>query len=177
MGDIFIENLVKKRSTGLETALKLLIIFAGCLVALPLLYLAFIGFFSGVMVLLAIGAIYGAYRLMSMYNIEFETCFTNGTFDVDKIINRRSRKRLISVNCKDVTAIGKYKSADHTNKTYKSKVIACDSELSDDVWYITVNHSVLGNCLVVFNMTDRLTESFKTFVPRHISFEAFEKRV
>lgn len=177
MGDIFIENLVKKRSTTLETVLKILIIFAGCLIALPLFYLAFIGFFSGVMALLAIGAIYGAYRLMSMYNIEFETCFTNGTFDVDKIINRRNRKRLISVNCKDVTAVGKYKAADHAGKSYKVKVIACDSELSEDVWYITVNHSVLGNCLVVFNMTDKLTESFRTFLPRHIAFEAFEKRV
>ncbi len=176
MGDIFIENLVQKRSTTLETVVKILIILAGCLVALPLLYLAFIGFFSGPMVLLAIGAIYGAYRLMSMYNVEFETCFTNGTFDVDKIINRRSRKRLISVNCKDVTAIGKYKAAEHTNKTYKAKIIACDSELSEDVWYITVNHSVLGNSLVVFNMTDKLTESFKAFIPRHIAFEAFEKR-
>ena len=176
MDDIFIENLVKKRNTASSIAMRIIIMILGGLLAVPFLYLSFTGFFSGFMVLLAIGSIYGAYRLAVLFNIEFETSFTNGLFDVDKIINKSSRKRLISVQCKDVIEMGVYKPEQQKTKTYKTRIIACDSELSEDVWFLVTNHSTLGRSLVVFNMTDKLMSSFKSFVPREVAFTAFGGR-
>ena len=176
--DIFVENIVKKKNTVGIKLLQVLIIFASIVLALILVAVGLVLFsqFAGFALLLACGAVYGAFILSTSFNLEYETCFTNGALDVDKIINRRRRKRLISLKCKDIETMGRYKKVDHVNKQYKTRIIACDDEEGEDVWYLTVRHSTLGFTLVVFNMTDRMLEGFKNYIPRQLAFEVFNKR-
>ena len=58
----------------------------------------------------------------------------------------------------------------------QGRIIACDSEDSEDVWYLTVRHSTLGHTLVVINVTDRMLEGFKAYIPRQLAFEIFNRR-
>ncbi len=176
--DVFVENIVKKKNTVGIKLLQVLIILAGGILAAVLLFVGLFLFtqFVSFALLLACGAVYGAYMLSTSFNLEFETCFTNGALDVDKIINRRRRKRLISLKCKDIETLGKYKKIDHENRQYKTRIIACDSEEGDDVWYMTLRHSTLGHTLVVINMTERMLDGFKNYIPRQLAFEVFNKR-
>ena len=121
---------------------------------------------GGIGMLLIAGAFYGAYYLGTSRNKEFEYIVTNGEMDVDCIMARRKRKRLITVKCKDFEAIGPYDPAKHQNANYKTRIIACDSETSKNVWYCVVNHKTMGRTLVVFNATSRILESFRIFIPR-----------
>ena len=127
--DIFVENIVKKKKSISLKLLQVLIILTSIVLALVLLTvgLLFLSGLAGVALLLACGVVYGAYILATSFNLEYETCFTNGALDVDKIINRRRRKRLISLKCKDIETMGRYKKVDHENKQYKTRIIACDS--------------------------------------------------
>ncbi len=175
MQDVFVERIVKKKLSVSIILLKILIITASILLAIVLLFVGLFLFtqFVSFAMLLACAAVYGGYMLATSFNLEYETCFTNGQLDVDKIINRRRRKRLISIRCKDVETLGKYKAVDHQNKQYKTRIIACDSEESEDVWYLTLSHNTLGHTLLVFNADERLLEGIKSYIPRQLAFQVF----
>ena len=89
--DTFFEQIVTIR----KTAKTWLALFGITLAALILACLAFL--FLGSFGLLIVAAIfYGAYRLYMFFFIEYEYIITNGSMDIDKIIAKNSRKRLLS---------------------------------------------------------------------------------
>ena len=49
--------------------------------------------------LVALGAGFGGYKLLTMRLLEYEYSLTNGFVAVDKIMNRSSRKRMTSFEC------------------------------------------------------------------------------
>ena len=54
------------------------------------------------------GVVYGLYWVISSRSVEYEYSITNGDIAVDKITNRRSRKRLTSFDAKAIEEMGKY---------------------------------------------------------------------
>lgn len=57
--------------------------------------------------IVACGLIYLLYMLITSVNLEYEYCFTNGSFDVDAIVNVRKRKRLTEFNAREVEIMAK----------------------------------------------------------------------
>lgn len=101
--DNFNEWIVKRKKSAVDWLTTAIIWMAGLLV----LYFSF-GLLAvqnqlmpTVMLLVDAGVIYGMYRLLTAQNVEFEYSVTNGDMDVDKIIARRKRVRLLSVNSKN----------------------------------------------------------------------------
>ena len=70
-----------------------------------LIYTFILGSFT---FLLVCGIIFGAFKLCSNFNIEYEYIITNGIIDIDKIINKSSRKRMLSFNLSSVIRLEKY---------------------------------------------------------------------
>jgi hypothetical protein len=124
--------------------------------------------------LVAVGAIYGAYFLVSSMSVEYEYSVTNGDLDIDQITAQRRRKRLVSVSCKEVEAFGHYKPEEHQNKTYQTKIMACDTPANPELWYCVVRLKQSGTTLVVFNASPKMLEGMKRFLPRPIMHEAFK---
>ena len=98
---------------------------------------------------------------------------TNDVIDVDKIIAKRTRKRLISASCKNFDDFGPYHPEEHTQKQYEKTYFACDNPKSDHLWYFVAKGSNEGNSLVVFNGSQRLLEGMKEQIPRHMYQEIF----
>ena len=168
--DIFIEEIVKKKKQPLDW-LKIAAILLLCLgLAAGFLFLGM--FFPFCWVLSGL-SLYFAYFFISRRSIEFEYSLTNDTFDVDQIIAKRTRKRLISASCKNFDDFGRYCPEEHTQKSYEKKYFACDSPKSENLWYFVVKGSSEGNSLVVFNGSDRLLEGIKEQIPRHMHQEFF----
>ena len=111
--DVFIEEIVKKKKEPLDW-LKSIAILVLCL-ALAVGFL-FLGMFFPFCWVLAGLSIYFGYFFISRRSIEFEYSLTNDTFDVDKIIAKRTRKRLISTSCKNFDDFGQYHPEEHTQK-------------------------------------------------------------
>ena len=97
--DTYVEQIVAIRKSPMERLLQIGIIVLGVILILTcgMLYVAgALGMFSLLFVVLAVAVGYGIYYFASQLNLEYEYIFTNGDFDVDKIISKRSRKRVLS---------------------------------------------------------------------------------
>lgn len=166
--DVFIEQIIKKKFGP-----KDYLIFAGALlggVLILILSMTFIPYFS---FFVLIGVCVGAYYLVSSRNLEYEYSITNGDITIDKIINRRSRKRTISMDARSVEKMGKYRPEEHQSKTYSSRIFASVTEDGADAWYFTGNQPKMGNVLVVFSPNETVLAAIKPFLPRQVSVDAF----
>ena len=169
--DVFIEHLVKKRPTGVDTAKKIGIVLAVILLLLICFTIGF-AFIGPLAILIACGACYGAYWLISGMSVEYEYILTNGEIDVDKIVAQRKRKRLVTVSAKTFDGFGPYKAAEHANRNYDSRILACESEDAPGTYYATFQHSTLGRSILVFNPDDRIINGVKQFLPRMVGGHA-----
>ena len=102
--DTFFEYLVKRKKKSKDLLFAAGIILAGLIVLYLLLFLMMTPF-SMLMFPLQVLVVYLGYRLISSRNVEFEYCVTNGDLDVDKITNRQKRKRLASIESKNIISM------------------------------------------------------------------------
>lgn len=143
------------------------------MIAVVLIYLMFVIRIGGILLFVAlIGEVFGAYKLSSKFNIEYEYALTNGYFDVDKIIAKSKRQRVLSTTCREFESFGRYDAKDHANKNYKTRIIAC-TENADGQWYAAVNTKDTGYTLVVFTPNERVINALKKYVPRQVAGNAF----
>ncbi len=166
--DVFIEHLVKRKSTVITALLKSGIVILGLVLMAVLFILStMLGDFSMIAIAALVGVGYGGWYLLTAQNVEFEYSFTNGEIDIDRIVAQRKRKRLITIVCRQVEGIGKYKAAAHTHTTFKTKVFACaDQNDEENNWYVVYNSVNFGKTLVVFNPTEKMLAAMKPYLPR-----------
>lgn len=126
MGDVFKEQIVKRKPTGKDLMKRVGLVAAVIIIFFMSMY--FIGQFAFI---ITVAAGFGAYLLMNMLNLEYEYIFTNGELDIDVIYNRTRRKRLFSgsvsdfevmAHVEDKAHIGDFASANET-KDYSSGAV------------------------------------------------------
>lgn len=167
--DVFIEQIVKKRFGP-----KDYLIMAGIVIAGIVLILASMMFIPGFSFIVLIAVCFGAYYVASSRNLEFEYSVTNGDITIDKIINRRSRKRIISMDAHIVEKMGKYNPAEHQQKTYTARLFTSVTDDGQDAWYFVGNDTKKGGTvLVVFSPNETVLKAIKPFLQRQVSIDAF----
>ena len=123
--DVFFEQIIPIKKTGKTVALFLGIwVLAALLSALVFVLL---GSFSLIFIF---GIGYGTYILSSKLNVEYEYIITNGILDIDKITNKSSRKRMISVDLGGVTRLEKFNDA-----VDKIEFVKPFSKVTEDNYY------------------------------------------
>ncbi|OJU15297.1 MAG: hypothetical protein BGN88_15520 [Clostridiales bacterium 43-6] len=173
--DTFFEQLVIKKKTPPEKMMIVLIWIFAAIVILLLLVIFFFQLLDKISLLGMIAAFlvgFGAYKYTSRLDIEFEYSVTNGELDIDKIIARSTRKRLISVSCKDVERFGAYKTAEHENTQYGKKMFACSYD-AEHPYYIVTRQKEFGLTLLVMEPDERILTALKKFVPRQGTSDGF----
>lgn len=170
MNDAFIERMVKKKRDSKDLAIALL-----CVLAIFVLGFASLLFIPNFAIFIVAGLCFGAYKLITMRNLEFEYSLTNGFIAIDKIINRASRKRLTAFECKDIESMGDYEKnkARLQNMQVQTRIFASKDSVGTDAWYILVNTNKTGKTLIVFNPDDDMLDAIKRFMPSHLRFEVF----
>ncbi len=173
--DIFVEQLVtKKKTIGAYAGIF------GCLIGvfavlwlwtilLPLVaqYIPSVG---GLAFLVLVGVIYLFYRLISNTNLEYEYCFTNGAFDVDKILNRRSRKKVVSLNARSIEKMAKANDPDFKRLMKDGgvkKIYACTHIKDADTYYV-VYQGEKGRQMLLFNPNEEIKDGFRRFNPQKV---------
>lgn len=94
--DIFREQIVERKKNTKDMA-----IIAGIVALTLLLSFVLISIAGALAFLLLCGLWYGAWRLITGKNIEYEYIITDTILDIDKIIAKRSRKRILSIDLAD----------------------------------------------------------------------------
>ena len=102
MGDIFAEQLVKRKKKPSEQFLKY------ALTALVVVFALGGLFVAGFLVYLALALAVACYFIFPRFNVEYEYSYVNGEFDVDVIYSMQKRKKKEVFNLQDVDCVALY---------------------------------------------------------------------
>lgn len=170
--DIFVEQIVKKSVTGKDWAIRILVGAAtGILSAALLLVFLLIIPFPAFGLLLACGIFYGGFRLITNTDCEYEYIVTNGEIDVDKIIAKRKRVRLITAKASSFETFGEY--TDKTPDTDSGVTVVSalgknESEIETKTYYADFKHPSAGSVRLIFSPEERVIDAIVPFLPRQI---------
>ena len=103
--DTFFEQIVSIKKSGKAVALFCLVWILALTLCAFLLLTGILGMLTPILI---IGLGYGAWWLTSKLNVEYEYIVTNGTMDIDKIVNKSSRQRISSFELDKVERLEKY---------------------------------------------------------------------
>lgn len=159
--DTFVEQIVAIKRTGKTWAAYLGI----AVVAVLLMTVVTIAVGSLFIVFDAL-ILFGAYKLYSMLSVEYEYIITNSTMDIDKIIAKSSRKRVVSFDLSAVLRIEKYTGI-IPKEVENNCFFACNK--NDDNAYILI-YKIEGKPqqAFVFAPDEKMISGMKNFLPRHI---------
>lgn len=174
--DIFVEQLVKKKKTagsyariwgGIIGALLFLWIFFTILYPMIIQVIPMLGTIS---FLLCAGVVFLLYLLVVNTNLEYEYCFTNGALDVDKIINRRNRKRMTELNARKIEKMARPTDPEFQRLMQErsvKKIYACSHKDDADTYYV-VYEDEKGKNLLLFNPNEKIKDGFRRLNPQKV---------
>lgn len=169
--DTFCEQLITLKKTTSDWFAILGYFAASSLLSCAAIY--FLIYFGVIPFALSFLFLFLAYKLSTRHNIEFEYIVTNGIFDVDKITNRTSRKRLLSFSLSNVTTLEKFNINKLKNVDKKQILFACDKNDANAYLMITQKSGDQPNYLI-FSPDDKMKNSITSFLPRFVSQNAFK---
>lgn len=168
--DTFFEQIVSIKKSGKSIALFSFIwLFALTLCAL-LFLTGILGSFTPILIV-AIG--YGAWWLTSKLNVEYEYIVTNGTMDVDKIINKSSRQRISSFELQNVERLEKFNDHLLLNVKKENIVFACNKNDPNAYLLVAAPKDTKVN-YIVFSPSEKLQAAIKKSLPKFLSLSAFK---
>lgn len=129
--------------------------------------------FSTILYFLIFLVFFFAVKLTKKLSVEYEYIFTNGTLDIDKIIAKSSRKRMLSFEVSEIDVLEKYNPNVLSKDAFDKKVIACNTE-DDGVYYIITKTEGKGKRLLVFAPDERIKGAIKAYLPRYMQNSAFK---
>ncbi len=164
--DTFIEQIVQKKKGGAEW----LIIVGTALLSIVVLLAVWL--FIPMLVLFALAVVcFGAWWIITSQNNEFEYSVTNGDIDIDCIIAKRKRTRLVSVAGRKVESLLPYDPAKST-AAYQRVVMVAPSLNEEGLWCFTYRSKKNGHTLVVFQPDNRVLQALFNGLPKLVQMDA-----
>ncbi len=177
--DHFHEESISKINTGLNTFVYILAFLAMIICAIMAAsFLMTIVTGQNIVYSLILTAIFGAltygfYVLRNNQRIEYDYTFTNGVFDVAKVINNSKRKRLLSVNVKEFEIVAPIEDAG-----FERMLNSKDIEKRYNVFlnkgkglYYGIFENDGVKSMIVFEPGEKMLNLFKKFNPRGVKVE------
>ena len=175
MLDMYSEKLVRRKPSVKIIVLKAAI----ATVTMLLAYLVFFIFCSslklvGFMPIAVAAILFLGWKAFTFFNTEYEYTVTNGSLDIDKIVARKSRKRLVPVLARNVEVLAPY-DADHRaayeDGAFKETVDArADEKNEDGVWYLIGEATKGGRVRILFEPDDRALYIFEKNIPLRMPY-------
>lgn len=164
--DMFVEQIIYRKKTKSQVALAVLIMaLTSILVVMLFLFLRSFA----LILMLPLG--YGMWWLLSGMNIEYEYCITNGDIDIDRIIARRKRERVVSVSINKLESAGRYDPKKWQGRQVDRVVFAAPSEKEEGLYCFSYRSKKRGHTLVVFQPNERVMDAFVKALPRLLQLE------
>ena len=176
--DVFMEYLINRKKDAKDIIIISGIVLAALLLTiillLALLMFAQVPMVGSIGMLLVVGIWWGAYQLMSRRNIEWEYILTNSEFDIDKIMSKKGRKRVLSIDFKDANLVARVDDTAHNyefsgNKTSKNiKVMDFTGGKNVGETYFIDIMIENERKYVLFQPTSKMIEAIRKFNPRNV---------
>ena len=172
--DIFVEQLVKRKRRAIDylriavCVIAMLLILYFLPLGMSILAKAGLGF---IVFLVCCVLIYLLYILVTATNMEYEYCFTNGALDVDKIINRRNRKRMIEVNARRIEMMAGTKTPAFDRLFHDrsvKKIYACTKIDDIDTYFLDYINDDGKHMMLIFNPNEEIRTGFRRYNPQKV---------
>ncbi len=168
--DCFSEQIVKVRKSPKELMIQIGVVILGLLLFVVLILGSLMlsmatgyGFFGMLAVLLCAGDVYGMYWVASQLNVEYEYIITNGDLDVDKIIAKKARKRIMSIRIRDMIEYGQYDPERFRNRNFDYRIVAATV---DETAMYAVFEDNDGTLMLIFSPNEKTLQNLKKYAPR-----------
>lgn len=159
--DTFVEELVVKRGgirnilLGFLMAVAALVLIAACFLFLPALLPA----------IMAI-AVAGVYLGVKFLGVEYEYSFTNGDLDIDKIMAKRKRKRVLETDYQKIQVMAPY-TAEYESETKGYQITSVldvsSSKNAAGRWFFICADNDGKYTFVVFQPSKRMREAIRKY--------------
>lgn len=168
MGDVFLEQIVKQQKSFKEILRNVAIIIVGLLLAAGLFLLLLTPFrlkeYLGMFVFLILaGVVYYTWYIVSGLNLEFEYIFTNGEIDVDKISNKRKRKRITTVRVSQASSFGEFDYSAFDKSAYAHVYNASAFLKGQDNYILDYANRDGEKCCLIFTPDEKMLEAIKKY--------------
>ena len=163
--DNFAEYMVKKRPDSSDNLKKIGIIALAALLCIVTIALAFLIKIPFILIITC-ALIYGAYFLLSNLSVEYEYAVTNGEVDVDKIIARRKRVHLITVQTADFEAFGPL--TDDVPDDDSRTLVLCADNTGEGEYYADLTTEDYGETRIIFTPNQAVLEAIQAALPRKL---------
>ncbi len=164
--DTFVEELVVRRNS----VLNLLAMIGMVLAAFLLAGVSFI-FLSGLFPAILAILVCGVYLGIKFQGVEYEYSFTNGDFDVDKIMAKRKRKSLVEINQKQIKVMAPYTAQyECETKEYNvsSVIDASAHKNAANRWFMIYEDKDGKYVFLVFQPSKRFREAMQKYMRSRI---------
>ena len=158
MSDLYLEELVKRRRTGTDQALRYALMAVTAIgVVLSLLT------WNLIIIAVSIAICVADIFIFPRFQTEWEYQYVNGELDVDRILNKAKRKRMASYDITKAELIAPAASHrfDYYNNNQKLKV--CD--------YSSCKPEKEGMLKVLFEPSEHMVKDFRLKAPRKVFFD------
>ncbi|MBO5104040.1 MAG: hypothetical protein J6B74_03135 [Ruminococcus sp.] len=164
--DNFAEQLVKKNETSSDKTKRLLKTVVGIVLTIVLALFGFLTIGNPTLSLLgfmlSVGAGYGTFYIVQSSYVEYEYAFTNGELDIDKIIAKKKRKPMLSIEVNKFTDFGKY--SDELEETAEMTVVISSDNIASHEYYADFQHEIYGLTRLVFSPNEKMLDNIKRFL-------------
>lgn len=168
--DIYIEHLVRhKKGKGSIVATVAIVLIAIVLfVFFGMISLSgILGAFTGAGFLLMAGAVYFAFYAIKYLDIEYEYLLTNSELDVDKILGKSKRKRIITIDFREVECCASIDELESMKSGIK-KTYDFRGPGYNKTYFILIDTEDRGRVCILFEPTEKMIEAARKFNPRKI---------
>lgn len=160
--DIFVEEMVVRRKNLGNFLLSVLIVVTALFLSVVVWLV--VPFINSVLILIIL---FAAYLGIKFQYVEFEYSFTNGDLDVDKIMAKRKRKRVLEINQKQIQVMAPYTSEfESETKGYQVSEILDFSSYKNAAgrWFMIYEKSDGGYGFAVLQPSPRLREAMGKYL-------------
>lgn len=164
MNEVYIEHLVKRKSTPASIAAKVGMILVTVLAFLAMLYIPFA-------MVIGVALIFLDVYLFPMTDIEYEYVYMRGELDVDKIMGKQRRKEVkkCDLSTMEVFAPSNSHALDSFKNRNNSKVFDFSSKDSNVKTYTLVLHGGTSIEQVIIEPSEEMIEAIKSYAPSKVS--------
>lgn len=169
--DIFCEYLVKRKKSSSEKAMTAAIVFGGIVLSIVLLLVAFpvlsrlLPKVAAIVFPVVIILWYIIFSLCKMYSVEFEYAITEGDIDIDKIINKSKRTKILSIRLRKFEIIAPVLS-DKYSEEYKSlQKVDCSANLEPSATYFAVYTDENERKCLLFDPSQKMLDITEKYCP------------
>jgi len=163
MSDAYVECMVAKKTSGIKTFFKYLVIALAAAA-----FLLGVLFSQILLMLIGIAAGVGAYFIALNCDIEYEYLYLDKEITVDKILNKTKRKRIKVYEVEKIEIMAPLKSYhldEYKNRNYKITDISSNVEKQPDTRYVFFYN---GEEKVIFEPSPEMVKMCRNVAPRKV---------